>query len=508
MLKIEKSELVFLLAIFTIALGLRIYSIYPFNTILGFDQARDLWDATTIFRDHNLRIIGPTAGNNPNLHHGILFLYYLIPPLVIFGGNPTGVTLWNSLFNAANAIVLYFLGKSLFGRKSVGIIAAIIAAVSYQLIQYSGWISNPTVTIITTPIYFGSLWAWYKGKKWGLPTAAFFLGLSIQFELFFLYLIPTLVLYWLLIKPPKPSKKILLLSISLLCISTSTMILTEIKFGFGGIKSILGAGRMVGGGATTFFDLLIKFSQRWNDFYLNLWPTQPDTSVIIGVFIVSLVIYELLSNKNNKIIKKRNIFILLYFFSPAIMLLLGYHNAPWFLIGRPSSAILLIAYLLSKLKSRLLLAAALLFIVVNNIQATIESRDKGQVLLEPDPGALMSDQVAIIDYTYQQSHREPFAITTVTNPLYVNALWSYHYYWYGKSHYSYVPSWLGGIQLYPYNTLPQSSETEKYWYVIIDDTPRIPVAHKLAAISSVQYKTTLVEEKKFGGLIVQKRIKQ
>src|SRR5258708_36974873 len=99
MMKI-KREYWLIFSIFLFGFLLRVLSVLPANTIICFDQARDLFTATTIFRDHHLRIIGPTAGNNPNLHHGVLFWYYLIPPLVIFRGNPIGAVIWNSLFNA------------------------------------------------------------------------------------------------------------------------------------------------------------------------------------------------------------------------------------------------------------------------------------------------------------------------------------------------------------------------------------------------------------------------
>src|SRR6185436_15856124 len=145
------------------------------------------WDATKIFQDHDLRIIGPTAGNNPNLHHGVLFLYYLIPPLIAFRGNPMGVVFWNSFFNAATSVVLYFLARDIFKSKRAGVIAAILVAVSYQVVQYSGWISNPTVTIFTVPLFFYFLWKYHEGKNSGLSLAFLFLGLSIEFELFFIY---------------------------------------------------------------------------------------------------------------------------------------------------------------------------------------------------------------------------------------------------------------------------------------------------------------------------------
>src|SRR4051812_7644635 len=97
---VRKPQVLGLILIFLFGFTLRFISIYPYNIIIGFDQSRDLFDAITIFRDHHLRIIGPTAGNSPYLHHGVLYLYYLVVPLLLFNQNPIAAVLWNLIFNA------------------------------------------------------------------------------------------------------------------------------------------------------------------------------------------------------------------------------------------------------------------------------------------------------------------------------------------------------------------------------------------------------------------------
>ena len=53
-------------------------------------------------------------------------------------------------------------------------------------------------------------------------------------------------------------------------------------------------------------------------------------------------------------------------------------------------------------------------------------------------------------------------------------MWEYLYNWYGRERYGYVPTWLGGDQLYPYNLLPKSAGDEKIFYMLISQTKRIP----------------------------------
>lgn len=495
-----KREYWVLTAIFLLGLLTNILSILPYNTIVGYDQARDLFDARKIVLNRDLRVIGPTAGNNPSLHHGVAFLYFMIPPIFLGGGNPAWVAIWNSFFNALSVIAVFFLAENIFKSKKVAIIAGLITAVSYYFTQFSGWLSNPTVTLLTVPLFFYGFWKYYEGKKWGLPLAFFSLGITIQFELFFIYLIPTGIIAWLILKPKFPSIKLTLISLLAFFVATSTMLATEIKFNFAGVRNILGAGNFVGGGEKMgFSQLLIPFlTQKWEAFYLNFWPQNKSFGMIFGLIIVAFFVYEIAKKYKRKNIRKRNLFLLLWLFSPVTMLFVGIHNAPWFLVGRPHAAILMASYVISKIESKYLLAPILLFIVAMNLFAEKDAYGKGQPLLEPDESAILSSQVAVMDYTYQKARGQAFAINTVTNPLYINAVFGWNYDWYSKK-YGYKPSWLGGDQLPPYNTLSTATGSEKYFFLIIDKTPRIPEVHKILARQWAKQRGKLIEEKEFGG---------
>jgi hypothetical protein len=124
--------------------------------------------------------------------------------------------------------------------------------------------------------------------------------------------------------------------------------------------------------------------------------------------------------------------------------------------------------------------------------------------LEPDKAGILGKQLQAIDYTYQKSNGEMFAINTVTNPLYINSVWAYSYDWYAKAKYGYLPRFAGGDQIPPYNILPKSDGSEKIFYLIIDQTPRIPEIHKKYAVDWAIKIGTLVEEKEFNGILVQK----
>ncbi len=71
-------------------------------------------------------------------------------------------------------------------------------------------------------------------------------------------IIPVFILLWLILRPKFPSLKTFSYSLLALSFTLSTMIATEIKFRFAGIKSLIWAGQLVGG--TQQFDYTKLFS--------------------------------------------------------------------------------------------------------------------------------------------------------------------------------------------------------------------------------------------------------
>lgn len=183
------------------------------------------------------------------------------------------------------------------------------------------------------------------------------------------------------------------------------------------------------------------------------------------------------------------------------MLVLGFHAAPWVLIGLSPAIVLLASLLLSRLKPQLIIVA-LLIITTSNFTSLKESLGKGQPLLSPDTSAIVSRQLMAIDYTYQRAKKEAFGVNSVTNPLYVNAVWAWNYKWYGEKKYGFLPSFLGGDQEAPYDLLPKPSGQEKLFFVIKDTSPRIPEVHRILAQEWAEEHAKFIEEKDFEGISV------
>lgn len=505
----SKLLILILLSFFIFGFWLRYENIKGANIVFDYDQTEDLFYTYKLAIDHKLPIIGRAIYGDPRLHHGVFYYYYNFLPFIASGGSPFASAYWNSFFNAGVLLIIFFLAKSMFGKNLPALLSASIVAVSFEFIKFSNWLTIDTVAIFIVPLFYFGLWQYYKKKRWGAVLAAATLGLSIQTDLSFLYLIPILSLYWTIFRPKIPSLKLSLLSLFVFLTSVSTLIATEIKLNFAGVKTLLNF-------SSTFTDTTISYSERirlfLQDFGLNfsnnLLPQRPDLGIFIALAIILPAVFFLFKTSAKK--EKHAIcFLLLYLFSPAVTLFLGYHQKPWFLIGLTPAIALISGYTFSKLKNSLVIIPAILLILLSNTNMILTRPNKAHELFSSiyDNSSYLAYQLEVLDYTYKSSEEKPFAINAVTYPLYYNGMWAYLYNWYGKNHYGYLPGWLGGDQLHPYDLLPKSQNNEKYFYLLISETARIPEIYKNLGRLWAKNNGKLVEEKIIGGFTVQKYTK-
>lgn len=503
-----KRNLIVLFAIFLIlifGIWLRLKNIEGYNLIFDYDQYEDQFYTYTIAVDRNPAVIGRAIYGDPRLHHGVFYYYYNLAPFLLSGGNPLVSAYWNILFNVLTAVILFIFAKSIFKKNLPSFISAVIAASSFELIKFSSWLTIDTAAIFLVPLFFLGLWIYCENKKWGLVLSSVTLGLSIQTDLSFLYLIAILIIYWLILRPKIPDLKLLLLSALSFLATTSTLILTEIKLNFIGIKTLLNFSNISEAASLSSTERLTLFIGDFiTNFTNNLFPRKPELGIFLAGAVILMLLYFLFSNKTPKQEEKGIRFLLLYLFSPAITLLIGYHDKPWFLIGLPPAIALVLGYVVSKLNIYLIIP--ILFLIIGSSTNIILQRPNDAYKLFDDiydSTSYLKYQLQVVDYTYQQAKGGSFAINAVTYPLYYNGMWAYLYHWYGKSHYGYLPGWLGGDQLHPYDLLPKAGD-KKNFYMIISETSRIPDIYKNKGRNWATENGKLIEEKKFTGFSVLK----
>ena len=174
---------ILLCAILVTAFWTRVYRVME---LMGFyyDQGRDglvIWD---LWHNHKPFLIGPITGLK-----GIFlgpFYYYLIAPFYLIGrGNPAYPAVFLSFTTVMAIFMLYVLGTKMHSRIT-GLIAATIAAFSYNIFTLSRWLSNPTPMLLLSTLLFWFLWEITIGEKkkiylfWVL--AVLTIGVSLHFE--------------------------------------------------------------------------------------------------------------------------------------------------------------------------------------------------------------------------------------------------------------------------------------------------------------------------------------
>jgi len=504
----KKKIIAVLLSFFVLGLFLRVLYLPQKALTFGYDQARDAFVSGQILKG-DLKILGPSA-STPGLYHGVFYYYLLAPAYLIGQGNPIVATIWIALLNALGLFVVYLLTYKLTRKVSVSLLASFLYTISFEAVQYALWLSNPSTAIWSVPLIYLGLWVWLKEKKnWGAILCAIALGLSIQAEIFLAYhLVP--VLLWLVLLRKEVNKKSLILFIGSLIAALSTMILVEFKFGF---KSLHGMASLFLGqdlfiNARGFGDFIVLYLNQFGKIFRNaIFPTNEGYAGVLGLTATIIIILGYLKKKKKEILSWE-MFTLTYLLSHLTVVSVGGVSTPTLTIGLLVPAIIFASYLLIVIyeKKKFWAIFILVIIMVANLSKVILEDSKGQSLFAVQKEFVLSDELKVLDYTYQEAKGEPFSINTITNPLWINTTWSYLYNWYGQKKYGKLPEWHGRDQVGQLgNNLPSTSSSTKLYFLIVEPTQGIPEVWITREKEGEDSKSKLIEDKSFGKIHVQKR---
>lgn len=494
----KKIQLIFLLVIFIFAFILRVMYLPKNILTFGYDQARDAIISQTILKG-DIKIQGPPA-STPGLYHGVFYYYLLAPAYLVGNGSPVVTAYWIAFLNTLTVLTVFYLGYLLTKKSWVGFIASFLFAISFEANQYATWLSNPTIGVWTVPLIYLGLWLWISNKsKFGSVIAAVGLGLSVQAEIFLIYhIIPVII--WLWVSKKNVSKKQIMIFIISLLIAVGSMVISEIKFGFRsleGFKALaMGADANLAYAKSVGDYLILYLNQIGRIFAFNSYPGNIGWG---GGAVIILGIYSL--------IKKDRVgaFLATWLFAHIWVVTVGGVSTPFLMVGIGPAVALTIAYYLSKFKSRVPVILILLVLVFGNLSMIIRENSRGATLFAIQKDMLLSKQLALIDYTYNEAGGSQFSINTLTSPLWMNIVWSYLYKWYGLPEYGYLPSFHGHNQIGQIDTLSQVKEPDAISFLIIEPMGGIPAQYLDLTIGEEDVKTKMVAEKYFGELRVQKR---
>lgn len=497
-----KNPVFIFLIILVIGIFFRLFNILD-NITFGYDQARDAQRILDITTFKNLKILGQES-DIPGVFHGV-FTYYLLAPIYFIGGfNPNFPAIFLALINLSGIFLLYLASMVIFKSPRAGLIAGLFWALSYEQANFSRFISNASLVSISTTILFLGLAIFiFKKKSWGLIISVIGFALSVQFNFSQVYLIFVYPLMFFIFRP-KLNKKLIAYCFFVLFLLLSSFLLAEIKYEFNTTKSLTSYLQYNRGGFD-FFANGSRYVSRVADTIYWSFLTLNKTIAFLSFVIISIVGLRLIKNKKTIIFFYIWLFsnMPLFFFNSGV-LETQIINASIFV-----PLTLLVAYCLSKLdikrKSHLVIfMASLLIVALSNFYLFYRDNFKEIGILSTQ-NITLKDEKRLIDYTYQASKGKEFSICALTNPLYVNILWSYLYNWYGKSKYGYTPYWAGQEQINSTNNLFYDKKHVSQRYIILEPSIGVDGYAKKVFIYMEDHTSTLEEEKKFGDLIVQKR---
>ena len=120
--------------------------------------------------------------------------------------------------------------------------------------------------------------------------------------------------------------------------------------------------------------------------------------------------------------------------------------------------------------------------------------------------SLLSNTKKIIDYSYMKAQKKDFGVCSISEPLFINTVWSFLYFTYGKQKYGYLPYWTGQRQTLNESFIPYAQKKYIMKFIIREPMQGIPDYAPRATYYIEDRQNSLLEEKEFGAYAVQQRL--
>lgn len=472
------------------------------NFFFGHDQARDINEIFNMVLLKKPKLVGPGT-DIAGFFSGPLYYYLLLPGYFITNFNPNSAAVLLSVINLVGIPLMYIFGRLLKNEK-LGLIAAFLWAVSYEQVNFSRFISNPSFLSIASIIFFLGLFLYFlKDKQYGLPLSMLGFGIALQLDPYLIYLFVFYFIFFLFF-PKKINKNSLINTLIVFLLFSSTFFISELRFHFLGTTSLLNYFEI--SGKTGFINIIEALSSYFLSLSRSLYYSFFSFNNFLALLIligISVIIF-IKEHLNKKII-----FLFIWILSTLPLFafksnVVGGNFIHSSIQGATTLVFALgINYLFNE-KRFFFGILTIIIVILSNLNLLIKDQFTGKVVLSHQP-MTYAEEKKLIDYTYQSASYKPFSICSVSNPLFVNTLWSTAYKIYGEKKYRYLPLWAGPKQSLNKTFLKNDINHLLIRYLIIEPSNQLPEHATKLTIFLEDQKSTLLEEKKFGQLLVQKR---
>ncbi len=228
--------------ILILAAFLRFYRLPSYMEFLG-DQGRDVIIVRRFLTQGDLMFIGPQTSVG-NMYLGPWYYYLMAPFLLLANLNPVGPAIMVALFGLATVWLIWRVGREWFDEK-VGLMAALLMAVSPVVIYYSIFSWNPNIMPFFALLSIWLVWRiWQKGEYKRMLLLALSLAMVLNSHYLGLLLFPVvgifLFLAWLKSKKnnlPQFSIQYSIFSILIFFVLMSPLALFDLRHNFANLNA-------------------------------------------------------------------------------------------------------------------------------------------------------------------------------------------------------------------------------------------------------------------------------
>lgn len=499
-------KLIFL-AVLLLAVYVRLRGILLGYFAFTFDPGRDLLAIKQLVVDHKLSLIGPFSGLS-GVFYGSWWYWILALPFVLGRGDPRAIAAFIALANLFVPVGLFILGQRV-GSLLAGLAIAILASFSPLLIGYSTQIWNPNLVPPLVMLVILLLYGVNKGRT--RPSLVWLvlgilLGLTINLQISFgLAWTFSLLPFFLYLLWRRRMKTLQLLVVLIGFVFTFfPLLFFDLRHNFLESRAIASylTTRPIRSHNYDAFPLQTKFNDRLRLFHMVLSETlggKEKANIFLGIFLTLFLWQVFGQRQKSEPIKEITIWLgisIVFMF----LFFMWYPDTVWnyYLVGLPVVILSIMVLIFARFTQQVrvfqrqdiqIVVATILWVIIfpwYSLPEWMGFRKSWE-----GDGSVFRNQLAILDYIYQDvGASQPFNVLVYTPPIYD---WHYQYlfWWYGQKTYGRLPG----------------SERSGNLYLIMEPNRDAPWLWEGWIKTVVLDPGKVVSRKEFpGGVVVEKRV--